>query len=305
MSAHLGTYPPAVHPTFIRERLPALTQFGIAAEPFPGYVNPVLGLHGLDVVLLTFVLRGEGKHVMGDVSYTVSGPSVGITRTGEKHSLVTGESGLDVVNVYLDPEYHPLPILSPPLDVALAALIPFSTAIVQRPTRLAQISLDNLDVIEPLLRLLVAETAAPGPGTGDALDGLRKLLLIACARTILEHGLLPEDAGSNATAAPIEAVRAYLERTYLQRHTLNSLAAMAHLEPTYFSRRFSALTGIPVTEYLARLRIRYAITQLNGTDRPVTEIAESSGFRDLSHFGRTFRRYTGTTPREYRRISQP
>src|SRR5215217_1182364 len=101
MSAHLATYPPAVHPTFMRERLPALTQFGIAAEPYPGYVNPVLGLHGLDVVLLTFVLRGEGQHVMGDVSYSVNGPSVGITRTGEKHSLVTGESGLDVVNVYL------------------------------------------------------------------------------------------------------------------------------------------------------------------------------------------------------------
>lgn len=49
----------------IRGRLTTLEHFGIAAEPFPSYVNPQLDLHGVDVVLLTFVLSGEGRHVSG------------------------------------------------------------------------------------------------------------------------------------------------------------------------------------------------------------------------------------------------
>ena len=281
--------------------MPALELYGIASEPFPGYVNPVLGLHGVDVVLLTFVLAGEGRHVIGDVEYRVTAPSVGITRTGEKHDLVTGRSTLDVVNVYLDPDLHALPALAPPLDVALAALIPFSTSVVERPARLAQVAFDDLAEISALLQMLVAETSATRPGAGGALDALRTLLLTACARAVLERGLLPDQRVLAPAETAIEEVRRHLERTYLERHTLTSLAARAHLDPAYFSRRFARLTGVPVTEYLARLRRRYAITQLQASDRPIAQIAEASGFHDLSHFGRTFRRYTGTTPRAFRR----
>ncbi len=283
-----------------RGRLTTLAQFGIAAEPFPDYVNPVLDLHGLDVVLLTFVLAGEGHHVMGDTEYPVNRPSFGITRTGEQHTLLTGEGSMDVVNVYLDVEAHPLPSLAPPLDVVLAALVPFSASVSQRPIRLAQVALDDIDEVTPVLQQLVAETMSPRAGTGDALDALRKLLLTACARAIIAGGFITEEAPRGASAGSIENVRNYLERTYVERHTLDELAAMAHLERTYFSRMFAAHTGLPVTEYIARLRIRYAIAQLQGSDRPVSEIAATSGFRDLSHFGRTFRRYTGTSPHAYR-----
>lgn len=289
----------------IRGRLTTLEHFGIAAEPFPSYVNPQLDLHGVDVVLLTFVLSGEGRHVSGGREYSVKEPSVGITRTGEKHSLVTGDRPLDVVNVYLDVEYHPLPTLAPPLDLALSALIPFSAAVVSRHATFSQIALTRLDEVEPLLRMLVAETNARRTGTGDAMDGLRKLLLTACARAILESGLVSPLDEVVTVASSIHRVRSYLEVTYVEHHTLDALAAMAHLERTYFSRKFAALTGLPVTEYLARLRVRYAITQLQGTERPIAEIALASGFRDLSHFGRTFRRYTGTTPGSYRRSGAP
>jgi AraC-like DNA-binding protein len=285
----------------LRERLPTLGPFGIAVETFPAYVNTSLDLHGLDVVLLTFVLSGRGRHVIGDVEHSVTGPSVGVTRTGEQHSLVTDDSSLDVVNVYLDTADHPLPRLSSPLDSALSALIPFSAAVVDHETRLTQVALRDGAEIRILLDLLVLETADPRAGTGDALDSLRRLIITACARAVLDGGLLPERRRLTPVEETVENVRAYLEQSFVEPHSLASLAEMAHLERTYFSRVFSQQVGVPVTEYIARLRIRYAVAELQTTEAPVAEIAAASGFRDLSHFGRTFRRITGTTPRAHRR----
>ncbi|MCU1528343.1 MAG: AraC family transcriptional regulator [Frondihabitans sp.] len=285
----------------IRDRMPTIAQFGIAVETFPSYVNTTLDLHGLDVVLLTFVLSGHGRHVIGDVEYEVTAPSVGVTRTGEQHSLVTDDSSLDVVNVYLDTRHHPLPRLSSPLDVALSALIPFSAGIVDHEKPLKQVSLSDGKEIRTLLDLLLAETTDPRAGTGDVLDSLRRLLVTACARAVLDGGLLPERRDLTPVDETIENIRAYLDRTFAESHSLASLAEMAHLERTYFSRTFSQRVGVPVTEYVARLRIRYAVFQLQSTDAAVADIAAASGFRDLSHFGRTFRRITETTPRAHRR----
>ncbi|WP_307363496.1 AraC family transcriptional regulator [Microbacterium murale] len=284
----------------IRGRHETLSRYGIAAEPFPGYVNPVLDHHELDVVLLTFVLAGEGHHVMDGIDHLITGPSFAITRTGEKHGLITGDRPLDVVNVYLDVDDHPLPSLRPPLDLALATLIPLGASTASR-IRLPQVSLDDVDDTRALLRMIVAETNRPHDGTGEAMDALKKLILVTCARLIADRGFIPDTASLGRAHSAIETVRVYLDRNYVDTHTLESLASMAHLERTYFSRMFARYTGSTVTDYVAQLRVQYAMTQLRGGDRPISDIAVSSGFRDLSHFGRVFRKHSGTTPREYRR----
>lgn len=280
----------------VRGRHATLERHGIAAERFPAFVNPVLDLHGVDVVLLTFVLDGTGHHVVDGVDHEIGGPSFAITRSGETHGLVTTDGPLEVVNVYLDIDAHRIRSLEPPLDLAFSALLPTGSAAV----RLPQVALDDLAGVRAVLDQLVRETDDPGAGTGEAMDALRRLLLIHCARAIRAHGFLPERVATGRSRDAIEAVRAHLDRAYVEPHTLASLAAMAHMERTYFSRMFAAHVGVTVTEYLTELRIRYAATQLRSSERPVGEIAAASGFRDLSHFGRMFRRVTGTTPRAFR-----
>ncbi|WP_147430070.1 helix-turn-helix transcriptional regulator [Frondihabitans australicus] len=288
-------------PEGMRSRIPTLRQFGLAVETFPDYVNPESDLHGLDVVLLSFVFAGSGHHVIGDVEFELTAPSVSVTSTGQKHCLVTDDAGIDVVNLYLDPDSHALPRLAAPLDGALAALIPFGDTIAARRPRLTQVELGDAAQARILLDLLARETAEPRAGTVEALDALCRLLLTVCARAVMEGGLLPEHRDLSPAEATIEEVRAYLDQTFLESHTLASLAERAHLERTYFSRAFSQRVGVPVVEYTTRLRIRHAVSELRSSNRPIAEIAAASGFRDLSHFGRTFRRITGTTPRAYRR----
>lgn len=290
----------AVPDARIRGRHPALDRFGIAAERFTGFVNPTLDLHGLDVVLLTFVLSGTGRHVLDDIEHIVSRPSFAVTRTGERHGLVTDGDALEVVNVYLDVDAHPVPPLAPPLDRALAALLPLGDA---PRVRLPQVAIDDVGATRAVLDRLERETLAPGPGTGDVLAGLRRILLVDCARAIVAHGYLPSRRALTRTDIAVEDVRAHLDRTFTEQHRLGDLAARVHLEPTYLSRAFSAATGQTMSEYLTRLRINFAASLLRTTDEPIARIAVESGFRDLSHFGRTFKRVLGTSPRAYRRLS--
>lgn len=281
----------------IRGRYETLERFGIAAERFPAFVSLELDAHDLDVVLFTVVLDGRGRHVIDGAEHAIAGPSFAVTRAGEKHGLITDAHGLEVVNVYLDTEAHRVPPLGPPLDVALAALLPWSG---DSSVRVPQVALDHDDAIRGVLDLLVAETQEPGPGGREAMSALLQVLLVRCARAVLDHGFLPRADPARPLHAGIEAVRTHLDRTYLHRHTLEDLAARAHLERTYFSKLFAAQVGVTVTEYLLRLRVAYAMTRLRSTDTPIAEIATASGFGDLSHFGRVFRRYVGTSPRSYR-----
>lgn len=282
----------------IRGRHETLGRFGIAAERFADFVNPTLDLHGVDVVLLTYVLGGTGRHVLDDAEYAVTGPSFAVTRTGERHGLVTDGDALEVVNVYLDVDAHPVPPLAPPLDRALSALLPLAGA---PRVRLPQVAIEDVHATRAVLDRLEDETRSPGPGTGDILAGLRTVLLVDCARTIAAHGFLPARSALSRTDIAVEEVRAHLDRTFTERQSLADLAGRVHLERTYLSRAFAAATGETVSEYLARLRIGYAATLLRTSDRSIAEVATTAGFRDLSHFGRTFKGRLGMSPREYRR----
>jgi len=59
--------------------------------------------------------------------------------------------------------------------------------------------------------------------------------------------------------------------------------------------------GTTLSKEIAQLRTDKASQQLVDTDRPVADIAESVGFTDPTVFSRAFKKWTGQSPREYRR----
>ena len=69
---------------------------------------------------------------------------------------------------------------------------------------------------------------------------------------------------------------------------------------SYFSTVFKEKTGQSFVEYLTNLRMEKAKEYLRETGLCTYEIAERIGFADPHYFSLTFRRRTGTTPRQYR-----
>lgn len=83
---------------------------------------------------------------------------------------------------------------------------------------------------------------------------------------------------------------------------MNEVARAASLSPFYLTRIFKARYGVPPYRYLIGLRISLASELLRDSSLTVTQICHRSGFNSLSHFITTFRRHTGMSPSQYRRM---
>jgi transcriptional regulator GlxA family with amidase domain len=73
------------------------------------------------------------------------------------------------------------------------------------------------------------------------------------------------------------------------------------MSPYYISRMFKEVTGFSFVHYLNLIRVKEAQRLLQRTEMKITDVALSVGFDNFSHFGKTFKSITQTTPREYRK----
>jgi AraC-like DNA-binding protein/mannose-6-phosphate isomerase-like protein (cupin superfamily) len=92
----------------------------------------------------------------------------------------------------------------------------------------------------------------------------------------------------------------YIEEHYAEELHLNELAQRAAMSPTYFSYMFKVLKGQPFVQYVNEIRIRKALDLLRLTEKSVMEICMETGFNNMSHFNRMFKKATGTSPLKYR-----
>ena len=98
----------------------------------------------------------------------------------------------------------------------------------------------------------------------------------------------------------LRRVLEYLDTHFSQRVELATLARLVDLSQSHFSHAFKVSTGVAPYRWQLDARIRRAQRLLLETRRPLEQVAEATGFADAVHFGRTFRRLTGTPPAAWR-----
>lgn len=79
------------------------------------------------------------------------------------------------------------------------------------------------------------------------------------------------------------------------------LAKAVGLSTPYFSQLFKLETGVPLGEYLIRLRMERAGQLLATTFMSIKQIMADVGYYNKANFGRSFKKRFDVTPSEYRR----
>lgn len=174
----------------------------------------------------------------------------------------------------------------------------------------------------PQLRQVIGRLVSLANGSGATLETLR-----TTAPEIFDPLDRSSPAGEQSATEPpttLEPEAKALERApdssivhpavaralrYLDEHsaeplTLAIVAKAAHSSPSHLSHLFRKTLGISPMAHLNELRLERARNLLsNCSEQSVTEVAWATGFGDLRHFERMFKRSTGVTPSQFRERS--
>ncbi|EGO8301590.1 helix-turn-helix transcriptional regulator, partial [Enterococcus faecalis] len=91
----------------------------------------------------------------------------------------------------------------------------------------------------------------------------------------------------------------YLETHHDEEITLEQLAEMLYVTPTYLSKTFKAATGVGPINYLIQIRLNHAKELLKNDSLSVKEVAKTVGYEDAYHFSKLFKKYYGKSPSQF------
>ena len=95
-------------------------------------------------------------------------------------------------------------------------------------------------------------------------------------------------------------VKNFISKNYMDDIRLATLADIAGMSPSAFSRFFKLHTGRNLSDYIIEMRLGYASRMLVDTAKSIAEISFQSGFNNLSNFNRIFKKRKSCSPSEFR-----
>jgi len=101
-----------------------------------------------------------------------------------------------------------------------------------------------------------------------------------------------------------EKIIEYIEKNFTNRLLLSDISKEFSISESHLSHLFKRETGLSVKQYILQRRIVEAKKLLSEPDIKVTAISTKVGFDNFSLFNRIFKKITGLTPYNYRRISK-
>lgn len=109
---------------------------------------------------------------------------------------------------------------------------------------------------------------------------------------------------SPGNKADIHEILDYINNHYTEDIYLEGLAEQFDISPSYMSKLIKDHCGVNFVSYVASLRIEQAKKLLLETKLPITDIYMQSGFNNRTTFIRTFKKATGLSPSDFRKMNK-
>lgn len=222
--------------------------------------------HKHDRVTITIPLVG-GFHALSDLGESpIAGASAVVHPAGREHSVTIFDDGVEVIGLYLDPDWLKQNGIGAALDRSFYWRGGKAGA---------------------LARLLARAWTAEDMSEGE---------LTACTIRCLREAAVQDAPSKPRWMDRVEATMAVPAGL-----RVCDIARTVDLHPVWLNQAYRGAKGEGLNEALRRRRVELAIRSLRRSDAPLADIALQSGFCDQSHMNRTFRALIGRTPLDVRR----
>ncbi len=262
-------------------------------DTFPG-TDPFPTLHAHDCLEINWIKTGTGVNRIGGTDYPLCAGDVHVVNSLEHHMGIS-HGALCMQVLVFDPSFvlrgHPedMKYLAPFFERRQG----FSHRI---PSGAAEAS-----ALRSLLTEIQTEWEQRGEGWRLAVRALLLRLLALLYRYFRHQESIGEEVVAHRRSYErIRAAVEHLKTHYREPVDLDVLAGCVHMSRTWFSTCFHNVMGIRIPAYVAMLRMEAACRLLKEDTAPVTEIALSCGYSQVSHFNRAFRRHFGMSPTQWR-----
>ena len=128
---------------------------------------------------------------------------------------------------------------------------------------------------------------------------LLDILLVHCVESF--PGKKEDAGGKLSDDEKLQRILAFVNGHYQESFSLRELADSMFVSTSTLSRFFKKQTGYFFADYVNRVRLMHAASQMKETQKSITRIAMDCGFANSSSFSRIFRGIYGMSPLEYRR----
>jgi AraC family transcriptional regulator len=140
---------------------------------------------------------------------------------------------------------------------------------------------------------LQSESAQCDSASELAIEGLAMEMIAQLIRSRAGESIQPKQDWLNR-------VHESIHDRYRESITLKELADYSQVHPVHLARTFRKHYGCSIGEYVRRLRVAAASSDIAGSEMSIAEIASRNGFSDQSHLCRLMKEFTGKSPRQLR-----
>jgi AraC family transcriptional regulator len=159
--------------------------------------------------------------------------------------------------------------------------------------------------LRSIIRILETAKQALPNGGGHVHRRIAKavaLLQAECALAHADNGLAARIERQRLPPWKVARVARFIDANLCKPIRVEEIAAIARLNPKYFSWAFRMTVGETPHAYIIRRRIERAQQMIVLTDKPLAKIALDCGLGDQSHLTHLFRRLVGVSPGKWRRL---
>ncbi|MGD1920771.1 MAG: helix-turn-helix transcriptional regulator [Pleurocapsa sp.] len=147
----------------------------------------------------------------------------------------------------------------------------------------------SASLIRSIALSLQQELSNPGFGGQLYLDSL---LTTLCTHLLRHYSTqqLVQIGASNLSPSILNLIKEYIEIHLAENLSLTQLANIARIRPNYFATQFKQSMRITPHQYVIQRRIERAKQLIIARQGTISELANTVGFADQSHYTRHFKR---------------